>query len=54
MCQVDTTNDTTPWWKNPQNLVIRKRGLKDSLTNGFIVDQESDGSSAKYKVCNVM
>lgn len=50
MCQVHKTNDGTPWWQNPQNLIIRKRGLKDSQTNGFYTIERSDGSVTTYDV----
>ena len=50
MCQVDHANDGTPWWRNPQNLIIRKRGLKESQTNGFYTVETPDGSSTTYEV----
>ncbi len=50
MCQVDNTDDGTPWWLNPQNLIIRKRGLKESKTNGFYTIETQDGSTTTYEV----
>ena len=54
MCQVHNTNDGTPWWHNPQNLIIRKRGLKDSQTNGFYTIERSDGSVTTYDVSYII
>ena len=54
MCQVDITNDGTPWWQNPQNLIIRKRGLKDSQTNGFYTLETADGSTTTYNVSYII
>ena len=50
MCQVNIAGDGTPWWKNPQNLIIRKRGLKDSQTNGFYSVETTRGSTTIYDV----
>ena len=55
MCQAENTNDGSPWWTNPKNLVIRKRGLKESQTNGFYTIETPDGSSTTYEViCTIL
>jgi hypothetical protein len=52
MCQVEHAKDGTPskWWENPKNLIIRKRGLKESQTNGFYTVETAGGSSTTYEV----
>ena len=50
MCQVDISDTGRLWWQNPQNLVIRKKGLEESQTNGFYTVETTHGSSTTYEV----